>query len=193
MLYIAEREARGITLPIEQIVVNTVKGRHKEPEHLARNPFGTVPAFELDDGGFILESLAIIHYLEDKFPKAPLCQAAPKTKHWHGISSALLMCAWPARWVHLVTPLTHHWVVRQNLNGLPSSKRACRDPSTTWKTFVRWPRLPDGDSVSIADMTFQASLQFVRLLKPTSWETARYYEPRRPDFGRLAAQAVLKW
>ena len=36
MLYIAEREARGITLPIEQIVVNTVKGRHKEPEHLAR-------------------------------------------------------------------------------------------------------------------------------------------------------------
>ena len=77
MLYIAEREARGITLPIEQIVVNTVKGRHKEPEHLARNPFGTVPAFELDDGGSF-SSLAIIHYLEDKFPKAPLCQAAPR-------------------------------------------------------------------------------------------------------------------
>ena len=36
MLYIAEREASGGALPIEQIVVNTLKGRHREPEHLAQ-------------------------------------------------------------------------------------------------------------------------------------------------------------
>jgi len=36
MLYIAERELFGPKLGIEQIVVNTVKGRHREPEHLAR-------------------------------------------------------------------------------------------------------------------------------------------------------------
>ena len=39
MLYIAEREELGVQMNIEQIVVNTVKGRHREPEHLARNPF----------------------------------------------------------------------------------------------------------------------------------------------------------
>ena len=43
MLYIAERESAGSVLPVEQIVVNTLKGRHREPEHLARNPFGTLP------------------------------------------------------------------------------------------------------------------------------------------------------
>ena len=29
MLYIAEREAAGAVLPVEQVVVNTLKGRHK--------------------------------------------------------------------------------------------------------------------------------------------------------------------
>ena len=62
MLYIAEREELGVNMEIEQIVVNTVKGRHKEPEHLARNPFGTVPTLELDDGDYLVESVAIIEY-----------------------------------------------------------------------------------------------------------------------------------
>jgi glutathione S-transferase len=69
MLYIAEREQLGVHMHIEQIVVNTVKGRHNEPAHLARNPFGTSPTLELDEGNFIVESLPIIEYLEDKFPK----------------------------------------------------------------------------------------------------------------------------
>ena len=63
MLYIAEREASGGALPIEQIVVNTLKGRHREPEHLARNPFGTLPVLELADGRYLLESLSIIRFL----------------------------------------------------------------------------------------------------------------------------------
>ena len=78
MLYIAEREQLGVHMDIEQIVVNTVKGRHKEPEHLARNPFGTVPALELDDGTFLMESLAIVEYLEAKFPKATLYAGTPE-------------------------------------------------------------------------------------------------------------------
>ena len=73
MLYIAEREQEGLDMGIEQIVVNTVKGRHKEPEHLARNPFGTVPALEMDDGSFIVESRAIIGYFEDKWQSTLSC------------------------------------------------------------------------------------------------------------------------
>ena len=38
MLYIAEREELGVAMNIEQIVVNTVKGRHKEPEHPSPQP-----------------------------------------------------------------------------------------------------------------------------------------------------------
>ena len=68
MLYIAEREQLGVEMNIEQIVVNTVKGS-TGTRHLARNPFGTVPALELDDGSHLLESLVIVEYLEDKFPE----------------------------------------------------------------------------------------------------------------------------
>ena len=78
MLYIAEREELGVEMNIEQIVVNTVKGRHKEPEHLARNPFGTVPTLELDDGSYLVESLAIIDYLERRFPDNALLPTAPE-------------------------------------------------------------------------------------------------------------------
>ena len=80
MLYIAEREQLGTNMHIEQIVVNTVKGRHKEPEHLARNPFGTVPTLELDDSSYIVESLPIVDYLEDKFPDNTLYTGTPEQR-----------------------------------------------------------------------------------------------------------------
>ncbi len=74
MLYLAERAEAGEDLGIEQVVVNTLKGRHKESEHLARNPFGTLPVLELDDGRYLRESLAIIDYLEDRFPEGALAR-----------------------------------------------------------------------------------------------------------------------
>ena len=80
MLYIAEREQLGTNMHIEQIVVNTVKGRHKEPEHLARNPFGTVPTLELDDSSYIVESQPNDDYLEDKFPNNTLYTGTPEQR-----------------------------------------------------------------------------------------------------------------
>ena len=80
MLYIAEREQLGTEMGLEQITVNTVKGHQHQPEHLARNPFGTLPALELDDGTFIVESLAIIHYLEDKFPENAIIRGTAEEK-----------------------------------------------------------------------------------------------------------------
>jgi glutathione S-transferase len=51
--------------PYEFIIVDITKGEQKSPEHLARQPFGVVPA--LDDDGFMLyESRAMIRYLDGK-------------------------------------------------------------------------------------------------------------------------------
>jgi len=77
-LYLAERAALGTDIPVEAVVVNTVKGRHREPEHLARNPFGTLPVLELDSGTFITESLSIIDYFEAAYPLKPLLPADPE-------------------------------------------------------------------------------------------------------------------
>ena len=54
-LYLAERRAQGADIPVESVVVNTLKGRHREAEHLARNSFGTLPVLELDSGAYVTE------------------------------------------------------------------------------------------------------------------------------------------
>ena len=91
MLYLAEREARGAQMDIEQVRVNTLKGEQNLPEHLARNVFGALPTLELDDGRFIVESLAIIYFLEDLFPEGALQSVEPvATKSTPRWSAALL-------------------------------------------------------------------------------------------------------
>ncbi|WP_298190637.1 maleylacetoacetate isomerase [Novosphingobium sp.] len=46
------------------------------PEYLARNPQGLVPALEID-GAVLTQSLAIIEYLEERFPQPPVLPADP--------------------------------------------------------------------------------------------------------------------
>jgi glutathione S-transferase len=51
----------------EFVLVDLAKGENKQPAHLARHPFGVVPAFE-DDGFKLIESRAIIRYLDERLP-----------------------------------------------------------------------------------------------------------------------------
>ncbi|HET9932578.1 MAG TPA: glutathione S-transferase N-terminal domain-containing protein, partial [Polyangiaceae bacterium] len=51
--------------PYELNVVDLSKGEHKQPPHVARQPFGQIPV--LDDDGFrMFESRAIARYLDEK-------------------------------------------------------------------------------------------------------------------------------
>jgi glutathione S-transferase len=45
---------------------------HKAPAFLAKNPLGTLPVLELDDGTLIAESVAICRYFEESIPEPPL-------------------------------------------------------------------------------------------------------------------------
>jgi glutathione S-transferase len=55
----------------ELVPIDLPAGAHKLPEHLARQPFGQIPAIE--DGDFRLyESRAIIRYLDQVLPGTPL-------------------------------------------------------------------------------------------------------------------------
>jgi maleylacetoacetate isomerase len=58
-------------IPVEYRAINLLQAEDKRPEYLAQNPAGYVPC--LVEGDFQLgESLAIIEWLEEKFPQAPL-------------------------------------------------------------------------------------------------------------------------
>jgi glutathione S-transferase len=51
--------------PYELVMVDFAKGEHKQPAHVARQPWGKVPT--LDDDGFTLyESRAMCRYINDK-------------------------------------------------------------------------------------------------------------------------------
>jgi len=51
--------------PFELVLVDFAKGEHKQPAHLARQPFGQVPALE-DDGLSMYESRAMARYIDAK-------------------------------------------------------------------------------------------------------------------------------
>jgi maleylacetoacetate isomerase len=47
-------------------------GANRQPEYLGINPQGRVPALRTDDGDLLIQSLAIIEYLEERYPQVPL-------------------------------------------------------------------------------------------------------------------------
>jgi glutathione S-transferase len=62
--------------PFEFVIVDVFKGEHKQPAHLARQPFGQIPA--LDDDGFeMYESRAMARYIDGKTKGA----VTPKDAH----------------------------------------------------------------------------------------------------------------
>lgn len=61
---------KGIDL--ELIAVDLPSGENRRPDYLARNPYGQLPALELDDGSVIAETTAICEYLEEVQPQPSL-------------------------------------------------------------------------------------------------------------------------
>ncbi len=195
MLYIAEREALGVSMNIEQIVVNTVKGRHKEPEHLARNPFGTVPALEMDNGAHLVESLAIIDYLERKFPTSGLFPTEPER---YGVARDVERIID----VRLAGPMGAYGHAVNSPLGYPKDEskaaqmeQAMQAPLDYLENLLADGRpLLLGEQVSVADCTLQASLQFMRYVEVDIFgerPLLRAWDERYR--ARPAAQAVLKW
>jgi len=60
-----------LALPYHWVEVSTTKGETRSAEFLACNPNGQVPLLELEDGGFLPESGAILCYLAEGTPLLP--------------------------------------------------------------------------------------------------------------------------
>lgn len=71
-MFLAEK---GIDL--ERVEVNLIGGETRSPEFRAKNPMGTLPVLELDDGTFVSESLAILEYLEELHPEPAMLGTTP--------------------------------------------------------------------------------------------------------------------
>lgn len=69
---------KGIKLQTEN--VDIMKGENRQGPYLKKNPAGSSPCLELDDGSYLSEITAICEYLEDKFPANPLIGSTPEEK-----------------------------------------------------------------------------------------------------------------
>ncbi|HEY5808550.1 MAG TPA: maleylacetoacetate isomerase [Povalibacter sp.] len=63
-------------LQFDSIPKAFAKNEHRAPDYLALNPQGLIPALE-DDGVVLSQSLAIIEYLDERFPAPPFLPADP--------------------------------------------------------------------------------------------------------------------
>ena len=67
------------------------RNEQRAAEFLERNPQGLVPALE-HDGAVLAQSLAIIEYLEERFPEPPLLPAAPADRAWVRALAQIVAC-----------------------------------------------------------------------------------------------------
>ena len=74
-MLLSEKDATNF----EQVPLNVLAGDPKKAEHLARHPFGKVPVLD-HDGLRILETSAIVRYLNDVLPGKSLVPASPKDR-----------------------------------------------------------------------------------------------------------------
>lgn len=83
-------------LPFSYQPVNLLKGEQRSPAFLKRNPQGLVPAFETEEGSVLTQSIAIVEYLEERYPEVALLPAdAAARAHARAIAATIACEAQP--------------------------------------------------------------------------------------------------
>ncbi|WP_160288116.1 maleylacetoacetate isomerase [Pseudomonas knackmussii] len=96
-------------LDARHLPVNLLQGEHRQDAYRTINPQGRVPALRTDEGELLVQSPAIIEYLEERFPEPALLPADPLQRaHQRGVA-ALIGCD--------IHPL-HNVAVLNRLRGL---------------------------------------------------------------------------
>jgi maleylpyruvate isomerase len=145
-------------------------GEQNQPEFLGKNPLGQIPVLELSEGGkavYLMQSLAIIEYLEERFPtpallpQEPLARARARElaqlinsgiQPFHNIGTAKFLAeAAPG----LDRPNWFLHFIKRGLSGLEARARELSG------------RFLVGDSVSIADVLLIPQLYASRRFNAT--------------------------
>lgn len=192
-LYLAEKQAGGAAIPIEEVMVSLIEGEQKQPEHLARNPFGTLPVLELTDGTHLCESETILEYLEEVYPEPPLLGRDPveraRARQLERIAEVRVLDP-IARYVHATrSPLGRPplpQVAAECAEAIPEGLAVLDEQLSDGRAFLAGPDL------TLADCTLAAALQFARFrdapVDPAFTHVARWDRAFRE---RPSAQAVL--
>jgi glutathione S-transferase len=139
-------------------------GEHKQPEHLARHPFGRIPAFD-HDGFAIYETQAIIRYLDETFPNPPLTPGNAKERA--RMNQVIGIIEWYF-FPKAAAPIAFNRIIGPKLLGLPTDEVAIAEAMPMARTCfeVLDGLLGDqayfgGEQISIADIMMAAQLDLL--------------------------------
>ncbi|HSJ96771.1 MAG TPA: glutathione S-transferase family protein [Myxococcota bacterium] len=156
-IFLAEK---GVEVPVVQVDIG--KAENRRPEFLAKNPMGTLPLLELDDGTCIAETVAICRYFERTQPEPPLMGV--------GATGEAVVEMWQRRMeLELALPIMQvfrntHAFFRGRIPQVPEYGEVCRasalkrlewlDRELAGRAFVA------GDAYTIADVTALCGIDF---------------------------------
>jgi glutathione S-transferase len=177
-------------------------GEHKQPEHLARHPFGRVPAFEHDSFA-LYESQAIIRYLDETFPSPPLTPGNAKARaRMNQVIGIIESYFFPKA----AAPIAFNRIIGPRLLGLPTDEAVVAEAMPMARTcFAELDRLLadqiyfGGDRPSIADIMLAAQLDLLcetpegaELISDTRLESWLDRMRQRPSFMATQPPAALR-
>ena len=146
----------------ETVPVNLPQGEHRDAVFLATNPQATVPVID-DDGTILWQSLAIIDYLDARFPDPRLIPAEPVARARVQALAQLIVCE-----MHPLNNLRVRNYLREELKldeaGLVAlvpalDRRRFRQPRSARQAFQRRPILLRRCSVRGRRLSGAAGLQ----------------------------------
>lgn len=176
-VFLAEK---GIQVPTVQ--VDITKAENHEPEFLAKNPLGTLPVLELDDGSYLAESVSICRYFEELQPEPPLFGT--------GAQERALVDMWQRRMeIEVLLPIAGcfrntHDFFKGRLPQVPEYGEVCKQTANkrlAWLDDVLADReFIAGDRYTIADITPMVAIDFGRItdirIQPEQKNLARWHE-----------------
>lgn len=136
-------------------------GEHKQPDYLARHPFGRVPAFE-HDGFAIYETQAILRYIDDVFPTPPLTPGnAPERARMNQVIGIIECYYFPKA----AAPIAFNRIIGPRLLGVAGDDAAVAEAMPMARTcfaeldrFLGEKSYFTGSSISLADIMLAAQL-----------------------------------
>ena len=175
-MFLAEK---NIQIPYEE--VDIVKAVNRGEDFRRKNPLGTVPVLELDDGTFVSESVAICRYFEELHPQPSLFGNDAKQR--------ALVEMWNRRIeFNILQPIAdafrqRHDFFKGRIRQLPEYadvQRLNAEDGLAWlDRELATRRFIAGDQFSIADITAVVAIDFGRVskigIKPEQPNLARWH------------------
>ena len=148
-------------VPFQSHLLSFSAGDHKKPEFVALNPRHKVPAIK--DGDFVLyESIAILTYLDRKYPEPPLFGRSPEE---HG-----LIWRWVAEFTNYLEPVLQERIVvplffgrsEEEAASIRESVPKLREELSHWEHALGDNPWLVGTHISAADVVAFPSLMALR-------------------------------